>query len=202
MNIEIYAGGLRKLLDVSDVITTDDILDLIKTEGWEPHPFSEEVEDRTLWACPVTRGIFGTIERNDATGQMGYVGSPTEEIATLEGLRKARLIPGLEETWEFIISTDISDDEVQDTANQLTSGSMSLVVSGADKPTLLSCVSQSIEKWKPNSVAQRQTYLAIFVAFLASLSGLSNCRSKPTHTVINNFTMNLGVQNKPQNPQE
>ncbi len=149
MNIEDYAGELRKLLDVSDAVTTDAILDLIKKEGWEPHLFSEEVEGCTLWACPIRKGIFQTVERNEATGQTGQAGSPTPEIAALEGLRKARFQPRLQKLWEFISSADISEDEVRETAEQLSSvdGAMSLVIEGSDESqNLHSRVSRIIEE--------------------------------------------------------
>lgn len=98
MNIEDHALKLRKLLKVPDHITTDAILDLIKKEGWEPLLVSGEVEGRTLWACPIRKEIFQTVEFDEATQQMGQAGSPTPEIAALEGLRKARLKPRLGST--------------------------------------------------------------------------------------------------------
>ena len=204
MNIEDYARELRKLLGVSDAVTTDAILDLIKKEGWEPHLFSEEVEGHTLWACPIRKGIFRTLDRDEATGQTGQAGSPTAEIAALEGFRKARFEPRLQEIWEFISSADISEDEVRETAEQLSSvdGRMSLVIKGGpdESHNLRSRLSRIIEEWKPKTPEQRLGYLHLILAFLTFLSatGLSNCRSKQSTTIINNFwNFNITSEDKP-----
>lgn len=206
MNIEDYARELRKLVDVSDAVTADAILDLIKKEGWEPNLYSKEVDGDTLWACPIRQGIFQTVELNEATGQMGQAGSPTGEIAALEGLRNARFQPRLAEIWDFISSTDISEDEVKETAKQLSTvdGSMPLFLEASDESrNLYSWLTRIIEEWKPKNQEQRFTYQKLAIGFLASVLviGLSECRSKPSTTVINNFFFSFNI-NSEDNPLE
>lgn len=100
LNVEVDAAmqeveqELRKMLDVPQDAGVDEILDMIRGEGWTPTLFSEVVEGQELWACPVQCGIFGTVQLDPVTGRMGQAGRPTPAIAALEGLKRARGVDG------------------------------------------------------------------------------------------------------------
>ena len=205
MNIADYTEKLRNLLGVSNDLAATAILELIKAEGWEPDLYSEQVDGDTLWACPIARGIFRTVQRDGVTGRMGQAGSPTRTIAALKGLARARFELPVKELYEFISSANISEEEVRETATGLSTvdASMSLVIEGSDKPqNLRSRISQSIQEWKPKTVADRQGYLTILFLFLSFLAGagVDDCRSKPSDTVVNNFFLQLNIDSEGQQP--
>ena len=84
--------ALRKELNVPDDVGVEDVLKLILEAGWKPHPICEEHDGNQLYACPVSSGIFRTVQ-SDEHGRLGQESSPTPILAVLEGLRRAR-------TWE------------------------------------------------------------------------------------------------------
>ena len=83
-------GQLRQLLGVTGEATLQDILQMIVDEGWEPHLLRQDFDGVPLWACPIRKGIFRTMQRDEETGQIGHDGYPTPTIAALNGLRLAR----------------------------------------------------------------------------------------------------------------
>ena len=70
-NVRSYEKDLRRVLTVPDDATADDILELIRQEGWQPNLVSTEIEGEQVWACPVSKGIFTTVEfdPNTVNGQ-------------------------------------------------------------------------------------------------------------------------------------
>lgn len=84
---------LRHELSVPANATLDDILQLIIDAGCEPHLFRGDFDGITLWACPVCVGIFGSVQRDESTGEMSHVGYINPTLAALNGLRTAREIP-------------------------------------------------------------------------------------------------------------
>lgn len=95
MKTEDREAALRKELGIPAESDIDFILTQIRQTGWAPRLGHKEVEGQTLWACPISRGIFQTVDREEPskekpTGQFGQRGCPTREIAALEGLKKAR----------------------------------------------------------------------------------------------------------------
>ena len=88
---------LRDLLSVPADATPLDILKLVTEEGWTPHPYSAQVEGQTLYFCPVSQGIWISVERDNATGRTGQTGWPTPELASLEALRKTRGVDPLQD---------------------------------------------------------------------------------------------------------
>ena len=85
-----YEEDLRRVLNVPANADVDDVLALIREERWEPNLCSREVEGVTLWACPIQKGIFSTVQGNPETGMMGQEGLFSPILASLEGLRRAR----------------------------------------------------------------------------------------------------------------
>ena len=85
-----YEEDLRRVLGTDAEL--DGILALIRAEEYEPNLYSQEIEGTRVWACPVRKGIFQTVQRDNETGLMGQEGMPTPELAALEGLRRARNI--------------------------------------------------------------------------------------------------------------
>ena len=85
-----YEEDLRRVLDTGAEL--ESILTSIRAEGYEPNLHSQEIDGTRVWACPIRKGIFSTVQRNNETGLMGQEGSPSPELAALEGLRRARNI--------------------------------------------------------------------------------------------------------------
>ncbi len=85
-----YEEDLRRVLNTDAQV--DGILASIRAEGYEPNLHSQEIDDVRVWACPIQKGIFSTVQRNHQTGMTGQEGSPSSELAALEGLRRARNI--------------------------------------------------------------------------------------------------------------
>lgn len=88
-------AALRKDLDVAADATTDDILRLIEAEGYSHGFEAVEVDETTVYICPVSKGIFSSIQGRpdpDFPGmqQMGHQSFFTAEEAALNGLRIAR----------------------------------------------------------------------------------------------------------------
>ena len=88
---------LRQVLSVPPNAAALDILKLVVAEDWTPHPFRDEVDGQTLFFCPVSQGIWISVEREDATGRIAQKGWATPELATLEALRKAQQVDLLED---------------------------------------------------------------------------------------------------------
>ena len=85
-----YEEDLRRVLDTSAQV--DGILASIRAEGYEPNLSSQEIDGIRVWACPIRKGIFSSAQVENQTGVMGQEGSPSPELAALEGLRRARNI--------------------------------------------------------------------------------------------------------------
>lgn len=90
MDDATYEASLRRALDVQEDTSAEAILELIEKEGWQPNLISTEIEGKEVWACPVSNGIFQTVEIDPKARRKGHAGSLSREIAVLEGLRKAR----------------------------------------------------------------------------------------------------------------
>jgi len=82
----------RRLLKVDNDATLEDILYMIVEAGWEPQLFRQEFDGELVWACPIRKGPFRTIQRDEETGEMAHVSFLTPVIAALDGLRRAREI--------------------------------------------------------------------------------------------------------------
>lgn len=112
-NIRSYEKDLRRVLAVPDDATADDILELIRQEGWQPNLVSTKIEGEQVWACPVSKGIFTTVEFDPNTGMKGHAGSPSREVAALEGLRKAKGWPPMKKKVdEFVVVTEDGQEEM------------------------------------------------------------------------------------------
>jgi hypothetical protein len=85
---------LRKQLGVSETATVNDIVKLIVDTGCVPRPMSTTLSGERLYACPVSRGIFTTVQA-DEYGRVGQAGSPTPMLAVLEALQRAREMFGV-----------------------------------------------------------------------------------------------------------
>ena len=206
MNIDEYARKLRELLGLTGSETEDDILSMIRAEGWEPNLISNEVDGKRLWACPVTRGIFGSVQVDEATGRTGHVGSLSPEIALLEGLRRTRFIPQLQAVWEYVSKHQLSEQDVSYAGQDLhkladeaknADGSMSLVIAGSAPPEattkdydeLRSWLTDFIKGLKPRTAMERYTLLAMIGGFLAWVAsvGLSSCQGQHPQVLIEKY---------------
>lgn len=107
-----YEKHLRNALDVPDDATVEDILGMIRKEGWEPRLIPAELEGQEVWAWPVAQGIFATVEVDPETGKRGQAGSLSPEIAALEGLRKAKGWPPMKkQVDQFVVVTEDGHEE-------------------------------------------------------------------------------------------
>ncbi len=107
-----YENQIRTALAVALDATVEDILNLIRDEGWTPKLISTEIDEKTVWACPVSKGIFTTVEVDPKTGMKGHAGRLSPEIAALEGLRKARGWPPMKkQVDQFVVVTEAGQEE-------------------------------------------------------------------------------------------
>ncbi len=90
-----WEQALRRSLCVPADAEPEHIAELIKAEGWTPKLIEVVRGEYRWWACPVWRGIFGTVEQDDRTGALMQSCYPSISVALLEGLRKARGIEPL-----------------------------------------------------------------------------------------------------------
>ena len=82
--------NLRKELAIPEHATVEDVLKMIIDTGCMPFPMQKTVRGEKLYSCPVSRGIFRTVQFDEEQGRMGQAGSNTPMLAVLNGLRRAR----------------------------------------------------------------------------------------------------------------
>lgn len=81
---------LRKELGIPEDATVEDVLRMILDSGCIPFPMQDTVRGEQLYACPVSKGIFRTVQFDEEQGRTGQAGSKTPILAALDGLRRAR----------------------------------------------------------------------------------------------------------------
>ena len=85
-----HEQSLRKELVIPEHATVEDVLKMIMDTGCMPFPIQETVHGEQLYACPVSKRIFRTVQFDEEQGRTGQAGSKTPMLAVLDGLRRAR----------------------------------------------------------------------------------------------------------------
>ena len=82
--------SIRGELGIREDATVEDVLRMILDAGCIPFPMQDSVRGEQLYACPISKGIFRTVQFDEEQGRIGQAGSKTPILAALDGLRRAR----------------------------------------------------------------------------------------------------------------
>ena len=85
---------LRKMMQITADATLEDVLAMIREEGYEPHMGSRPDEEfGQLYACDVVRRgaiPWHIVQTVGPAGMMGLVGRLSPMVAAMDGLRRAK----------------------------------------------------------------------------------------------------------------